>query len=67
MQLLEKSRFDQKYKYIIEAMDMPPPTVHFSMPPAYVQSVDTFKGYARSDEMRQLETVVACLVLEAGG
>ena len=67
MQLSEKSRFDQKYKYIMEAMDAPPPTVYFNVPPAQVQSVNTFKGTARSDEMRQLETVVACLVLEAGG
>ena len=51
----------------MEAMDAPPPTVYFNVPPAQVQSVNTFKGTARSDEMRQLETVVACLVLEAGG
>ena len=67
MQLLEKSKFNETYKYIMEAMDMPPPEIRFNIPPAYVQSVDTFKGSVRSDEMHQVETVIACLVLEAGG
>jgi spore germination cell wall hydrolase CwlJ-like protein len=40
-----------------------------NVPPnvTHVQNVSTFAGYYNSEAMRQAETVVACLVLEAGG
>ena len=66
MQLTISNKFALRYKYLLEAMDVPPP-INFKVPPAYVQSVDTYAGHYRSDEMRKLEAVVACLVLEAGG
>ena len=66
MQLTISNKFALRYKYLLEAMDIPPP-IHFKVPPAYVRSVNTYAGHYRSDEMRKLEVVVACLILEAGG
>ena len=47
-------------------------TVHLPPPSAYVQTVDTnpvgnFSSYVSNEQKRKLETVVACIVLEAGG
>ena len=66
MQLTISNKFALRYKYLLEAMDVQPP-IHFKVPPAHVRSVNTYAGHYRSDEMRKLEAVVACLVLEAGG
>ena len=48
-----------------------PPIEFVVPPPAHVQTVDkpaySFAGFAKKDQMRRVEAVVACIVLEAAG
>jgi spore germination cell wall hydrolase CwlJ-like protein len=59
----------KKSMIIDEAMVAPPP-IHFT-PPAMVQKIDTPKPFnvyhADKEQQKQNDTVVACIILEAGG
>ena len=54
--------FERVYKKIIEAIDMPPPAIVLNIPNQANANSSSFYN-----AQKVLDTVVACVILEAGG